>query len=216
MIQATLLASMGSDLTVVNAARVSFAKHTASFREDKDAKLIRYLAKHGHWSPFAHVTLQFHIAAPVFVARQLAKHQVGGVWNEVSRRYVDSEPEFYWPKAWRSRPVDKKQGSGPGEVELNSHIIARLLNDLRAAYNLLIGRGVAPEQARMILPQSLMTEWYWTGSLFFFARVCRQRLSPHAQEETRQVAEQIAAQASAVAPVSWNALMVSETSVPES
>jgi thymidylate synthase (FAD) len=125
--EVTLLDTMGSDLSVVNAARVSFAKESewdtsigiTEFSDygdifslnEKDQKLISYLAKHNHWSPFAHTSLQFRIKAPIFVARQLVKHQVGGVWNEVSRRYVDDEPEFYFPDVWRGKPVNAKQGS---------------------------------------------------------------------------------------------------------
>ncbi len=112
-----LIEKLGTDLTVVNAARVSFDKHHNKFIES-DEKLIKYLASHGHWTPFAHPQLQFRISAPIFVARQLVKHQIGLVWNEVSRRYVDSKPQFYIPKAWRSKPTDKKQGSGSEMIEL--------------------------------------------------------------------------------------------------
>lgn len=210
---------MGSDLTVVNAARVSFdkesetEKYTDEFdilRErlsDKDAKLIAYLARHNHWTPFAHATLQFRVTAPIFVARQLVKHQVGLVWNEVSRRYVDDEPVFYWPSAWRGRPVNAKQGSD-GEIKnvvvqtQFERFCQRALNQ----YNLMIVAGIAPEQARMVLPQNVMTSWYWTGSLMAFARVCKQRLDPHAQQETREVAQQINELIKPLFPVSWAAL----------
>lgn len=221
---------MGSDLTVVNAARVSFDKESEwdfsvahdkdEWRlSDKDAKLIGYLAKHNHWSPFAHTSVQLRIKAPIFVARQLVKHQVGGVWNEVSRRYVDSEPEFWFPEVWRGRPVNAKQGSS-GEVSLPSfsdignniynygpHDAVWLAVEM---YNHMLASGVAPEQARMILPQNMMTEWIWTGSLMFFCRVCRERLAPGAQAETREVAEQIAEIVAPLFPVSWAALMDSK------
>ena len=223
-----LVDHMGTDLTVVNAARVSFDK--ASFWEYStvehpefgpirdehlsvaDTKLIHYLAKHNHWSPFAHTSIQLRIKAPIFVARQLVKHCVGGVWNEVSRRYVDSEPEFYFPEVWRGRPTDgMKQGSS-GEVThvhgvLVSHGAQYAASTALGTYNQLIDGGVAPEQARMILPQNMMTEWYWTGSLMFFARVCKERLASGAQAETRDVASLIAREVELLFPVSWNALM---------
>jgi len=221
---------MGSDLSVVNAARVSFAKEsewetTESFLDDnitkeictelsvKDAKLISYLATHGHWSPFAHSSLTFHIKAPIFVARQLVKHQVGGVWNEVSRRYVDDPPTFYLPKVWRGKPVNAKQGSS-GEVDLEETLNPHddifpewVVESALAGYNSLLKAGVAPEQARMILPQNTMTEWWWTGSLMFFARVCKQRLDPHAQEETRNIAQLINDKIPKEFEHSWKALM---------
>lgn len=214
---------MGTDLSVVNAARVSFDKESSfsefysckADEEDKivsyklketDVKLINYLAKHNHWSPFAHTSIQLRVKAPIFVARQLVKHQVGGVWNEVSRRYVDSEPEFYFPEVWRGKPENAKQGSS-GEVNLvdvNTH--APVLDCLNY-YSYLLKRGVAPEQARMILPQNTMTEWVWTGSLQFFARVCQLRLDAHAQQETQEVAQHIDKICAGLFPASWAALM---------
>jgi thymidylate synthase (FAD) len=190
-----LLDVMGSDLTVVNAARVSFAMESEEFGS-RDKKLIRYLAAHGHWTPFAHVQVQLRIKAPVFVARQLVKHQVGLVWNEVSRRYVDFTPEFHAPEAWRKRAPDKKQGSsletfeGKQEERWNEKY-CDLLERVRTTYDNMVAAGVSPEQARMILPQSMMTEWYWTGSLVAFARVVSQRISEDAQYECRIVAEKI-------------------------
>ena len=203
----TLVDSMGSDLTVVNAARVSFAKESEVMTEQED-RLIHYLAEHGHWSPFAHAFLQFRIKAPIFVARQLVKHQVGLSWNEVSRRYVDEPPEFQNPTVWRGRPKNSKQGSD-GEVE-DQNVPQKILEQTNLLafknYNILIKQGVAPEQARMILPQTMMTEWYWSGSLQAFARVCNQRLDSHSQEETQVIARQIQEQAIAKFPVSWMAL----------
>lgn len=196
-----LIDSMGSDISVVNAARVSFAKEsewldqsTHTLFED-DAKLIKYLAKHNHWSPFAHTALQFRIKAPIFVARQLAKHQIGGVWNEVSRRYVDDEPEFYFPETWRVKPVNAKQGSGGEHAASGAWTLAAGINvgQLLHLYKEMIKDGVAPEQARMVLPQNMMTEWIWAGSLVFFARVCDLRLDSHAQIETAEVAREISA-----------------------
>ena len=212
--------SMGSDLSVVNAARVSFAKesdwdydikHDGRFNErlqEKDQKLINYLAKHNHWSPFAHNSLTFRIKAPIFVARQLVKHQVGGVWNEVSRRYVDDEPEFYFPEVWRGKPIGNiKQGSAGEWHDTEINVAYEMIQDLVTTYKLMVRKGCAPEMARMILPQNMMTEWWWTGSLMFFARVCKQRLDPHAQEETRQVAQKINDNIPDEFKHSWRALM---------
>lgn len=231
---------MGDDLTVVDAARVSFDKESQwvypeedanvfdredhKFLSERDAKLIKYLADHNHWSPFAHTSVQLRIKAPIFVARQLVKHQVGGVWNEVSRRYVDSEPEFWFPSEWRGRPAGSmKQGSsgvvkrvrfhdakGTGVEYPVSNVTKQIASDAFNTYKDLIAGGVAPEQARMILPQNMMTEWIWTGSLMFWARVCRERLAPGAQLETREVAERIAEIVAPLFPVSWSALMNSK------
>lgn len=218
-IAVTLLDHMGSDLTVVNAARVSFAKESefewdpeelCDKLSDADTRLVKYLAKHGHWSPFAHTSVQFRVKAPIFVARQLVKHQVGGVWNEVSRRYVDSEPEFYLPAEWRSRPEGSvKQGSGePVRAQILVDAVVKKVNkEALDTYNALLAYGVAPEMARMVLPQNTMTEWYWTGSLMFWARVCRQRLDSHAQEESRQVALLVSKHMRELFPVSWDVLM---------
>jgi len=188
----TLIDKMGSDATVVNAARVSFAKQIEGHRvnlSQKDEKLIKYLADHNHWSPFAHASLQFRIKAPIFVARQLVKHQVGLVWNEVSRRYVDDEPEFYIPFMWRKRPPKSiKQGSSKEEVEYD---ITSEMGILKKLYNDMIEKDIAPEMARMVLPQNMMTEWYWSGSLYAFARVCNLRLKEDTQTETRDVVRHI-------------------------
>lgn len=202
-----LVDNMGSDLTVVNAARVSFGKHAIRF-SPKDKKLIEYLAKHKHWSPFAHCFVQFRIKAPIFVARQLVKHQVGLTWNEVSRRYVDDAPEFYMPKVWRGKPENSKQGStGKAESQYFPDLYIKDVVELAADnYRKMIMQGVAPEQARMILPQNTYTEWYWSGSLMAFSRVCDQRLDPHTQEETREIAEKIDRCCQELYPYSWKAL----------
>ena len=190
-----LIDLMGGDLTVVNSARVSFDKRASKVKES-DEKLIRYLAAHDHWTPFGHVQVQFRIKAPVFVARQLVKHQVGMVWNETSRRYVDSEPEFHAPEGWRKRAPDKKQGSlletfeGSSEERLDIQYWD-LITKVKDVYDKMLSKGVAPEQARMILPQSMMTEWIWTGSLVAFARVVKLRSSPDAQYECQQIANKI-------------------------
>ena len=202
-----LIDRMGTDLSVVNAARVSYAKTKEQF-VDKDEKLIAFLAKHNHWSPFGHASLQFRIKAPVFVARQLVKHQVGLIWNEVSRRYVDYPPELFKPDTWRGRPINSKQGSA-GTVDLGAtvdHNLETTMQSCLILYNTLIDKGVAPEQARMVLPQSMMTEWYWSGSLYAFARVCNLRCKPDVQKETRDICNQISNECSKYFPISWKYL----------
>ena len=203
--EVTLIDYMGTDLTVVNSARVSFGKKKDKF-EPKDKKLITYLAKHGHWTPFGHVSLQFHIIAPVFVARQLVKHQVGLVWNEVSRRYVDTKPEIYTPKSWRRYAEDKKQGSSAEIAWKRWTEYESLVKTCVGAYERMMANGICPEQARMILPQSMMTEWYWSGTLMAFARVCNLRCKPDAQLETRIITDRIDELSNTIAPISWNAL----------
>ena len=218
----TLVDHMGSDLSVVNAARVSFSKTsqwetipeagpTPGLLKEGDEKLIKYLAKHDPWSPFGHGSLQFHIKAPVFVARQLVKHQVGLVWNEVSRRYVDDEVEFYQPEEWRGRPTNSKQGSSDEVININpkNSLVDdynQVIKSAQWTYKHLIEIGVAPEQARMVLPLSHMTEWYWSGTLMAFARVCNLRCKSDTQLETQMVANQIDKLAEEKFPYSWEAL----------
>ena len=197
-----LIDVMGTDLSVVNAARVSFAKESSEF-SDKDEKLIKYLAKHNHWSPFGHASLQFRIKAPIFVARQLVKHQVGLVWNEVSRRYVDDEPEFFIPDQWRSRPENSKQGSGEEIIIYN---IESTMQFVKQTYQNLLKANVAPEMARMVLPQNMYTEWYWSGTLMAFARVCNLRCKDDTQFETQHIADCIDWHLHEKFPVSWGAL----------
>ena len=231
MIEATYIDHMGSDLSVVNAARVSFGKeskwayldwrHTAKHPQkkilsDPDTKLIQYLAKHKHMSPFGHAFASFHVKAPVFVARQLVKHKFLR-WNEISRRYVDSKPEFYEPNAWRGKAEDKKQGSD-GIVELYNIPDKRNPNFLVGEtqthyqklqcelYQSLLDAGVCPEQARMVLPQSTMTEWYWSGSLDAWSDMCLLRCASDTQEETQYVAAKISLKMHELFPVSWTAL----------
>jgi thymidylate synthase (FAD) len=224
---------MGSDLSVVNAARVSFDKQSEWKIEESadggkteqlkttDKRLINYLVAHHHWSPFAHTSISLRISAPIFVARQLVKHQVGGVWNEVSRRYVDSEPEFYIPDIWRAKAENVKQGSSDKEIKFLLHTdtnsgdmwYSEVENSMflytdqcLTMYNDLLFAGICPEQARMVLPQNTMTEWIWTGSLAFFHRVWRERTNPHAQKECRDVAELISLTIEPLFPYSWEAL----------
>ena len=210
-IEVTFVDSMGSDLSVVNAARVSFGKTSEMDMSDpwgppklkeRDAKLIKYLAKHKHISPFGHAFASFHVKAPIFVARQLVKHKFLR-WNEISRRYVDDEPEFYEPDMWRGRSADKKQGSSEESVYSEATLVKvdynewdgytyRELNDIALeVYKDLIADRVAPEMARMVLPQSTMTEWYWSGSLDAFTDMCSLRLKEDTQYETRLVAKEV-------------------------
>ena len=249
MIKVTYLNHMGNDLSVVNAARVSFGKESSwadhdsetdqYILKDKDRKLIHYLAEHKHVSPFGHCFASFHVKAPIFVARQLVKHKFLR-WNEISRRYVDTKPEFYEPNEWRGRAEDKKQGSNGvleldkmyahGEYEHIKDVFEKepekygvytdsLVPDLSildevyecdeyvlSTYRKLIVAGVAPEQARMVLPQSMMTEWYWSGSLDAFADMCNLRCAGDTQLETRLVANQICNSMKELFPVSWFAL----------
>jgi len=219
-IKTTYIDHMGSDLSVVNSARVSFGKksHCTETRfvdmgdwcgdmpvvDERDAKLIRYLAKHEHISPFGHAFASFHVKAPIFVARQLVKHKFLR-WNEISRRYVDDEPEFYVPDVWRGRSADKKQGSdGVVNPDYNPQYLD---GKIKSAYLQALDMGVAPEQARMLLPQSTMTEWYWSGSLDAFASMCKLRLKEDTQYESRLVAQQISTKMKKLYPVSWGALV---------
>lgn len=202
---------MGDDLSVVNSARVSFGKKSdymprvhmgePKVLQHKDEKLIKYLAEHNHKSPFNHAFATFHVKAPIFVARQLQKHEYMP-WNEISRRYVDSEPEFYEPEHWRGRSADKKQGS-EGVVDTKTKPTNQYALE---TYRNLLSDGVAPEQARMVLPQSMYTEWYWSGSLYAFAKMCSLRCTPDSQYETRVIANLISDKMFELFTVSWDAL----------
>jgi len=229
-IEVTYIDHMGSDLSVVNAARVSFGKkgewefecdcvtdsscmeigcdcgnpHIARQLSERDTKLIKYLAKHKHMSPFGHAFASFHVKAPIFVARQLVKHKFLR-WNEISRRYVDDKPEFYQPNEWRGRADDKKQGSA-GAVESVPVGALKVQGYCLAAYQDLLSGGICPEQARMVLPQSTMTEWYWSGSLDAFMDMCNLRCKLDTQYETRLVAEYILSEMINLFPVSVEAL----------
>ncbi len=225
--EVTLIDSMGTDISVVNAARVSFHKEsgymydeddpTIEYLSEKDQKLLKYLADHNHILPFAHAFLSFRIKVPIFIARQLGKHQVGLAWNEVSRRYVDDEPEFFLPKDWRKRADNIKQGSSNElvtKLRYNSidgvyesfemkEQIEDVIENILYLYDNLLESGVCPEQARMILPQNMMTEWIWSGSLLAFIRVCNLRLDAHTQKETQDVAKKIAHYLELKFPHSW-------------
>lgn len=206
ILRVELIDFMGDDLTVVNAARVSFDKESdwefnglygaegKGELSEKDQKLIKYLASHNHWTPFSHVMITMRETVPIFVARQRFKHMIGFTYNEVSRRYVDDEPEFYIPDAWRKRAENKKQGSSD-EIwtdELGFDIESRLsylMDEIRNLYFDMIEGGIAPEQARMILPQSMYTSYYVTGSLAAWARAYKLRSDPHAQKEIQDLAK---------------------------
>ena len=215
-IEATLIDHCGSDLSVVNSARVSYGKESEMVCTDhligtwelkpQDRKLIQYLAKHKHISPFGHAFASFRVKAPVYVARQLVKHSFLR-WNEISRRYVKDEPEFYQPKL-RAAVKDKKQGSGDALVlsHQQDEVIRRAHNRALETYKYLLHTGVCEEQARSVLPLSHMTEWYWSGSLDALARMCNLRCKPDTQVESRMVADKIDIAMERLFPVSWKAL----------
>lgn len=226
----------GDDLTVVNAARVSFDKEsewdTTAFTEgdlaiahlsERDQKLIGFLSRNGHWTPFSHCMVTFRMTAPIFVARQAFKHKVGFTENEISRRYVDDTPEFYMPKTWRGKPENAKQGSsdviittmdnychvGIG-VHVDGQNISEAVQELytrsQHLYECMIENGVAPEQARMVLPQAMYTSWYWTASLAAWARFYKLRTDSHAQSEIQELAGMIGPTMADLFPCSWKAL----------
>lgn len=246
-----LIDSMGDDLAVVDAARVSFNNESewanaseevkwlygedgkafeiknASFEgilSEKDQKLIKYLARHNHWTPFAHTAIKLRIRTSFAIARQLGKHQVGFVWNEVSRRYVDAPPTYFFPASWRMRADNAKQGSSEEEiVELKPEVAERydltpninenvmnLLEHSHDLYQAMIESGVCPEQARFVIPMMSNTEWIWTGSLVGFARVFSLRMDPHAQKEVQEVAYKIGLVIPSKFKHSWAALTAGE------
>jgi len=221
-----LIDSMGTDLSVVNAARVSFDKKSSWERQidtqgiyelsDGDVGLINFLARHNHFTPFTHTSITFHLSVPIFVARQLVKHQVGLSMNEVSRRYVSDEPEIYHPDVWRGNPENKKQGSDPNTsiewLDRNTRVgsAVQKVNELALeTYRKMITAGVCAEQARMVLPLSTYTQFYWTGSLYAWARVCNLRCAGDAQQETREIGWMIHDHANEKFPVSFPALFYS-------
>lgn len=217
-----LIEYMGSDLSVIDAARVSFDKKseweiikdndgtTKQVLNNKDARLIKYLAQHNHWTPFSHPQITLRVTIPIYVARQLAKHQVGGTVNEVSRRYVKYVPKIDMPTQWRKAAENVKQGSSEELVKIDPSMqgqIDKWVQMTELLYGDLLLLGVCPEQARAVLPVCSETTWIWSGSLYFFARVCKLRLDPHAQKETREVAERISSIMNELFPESWNVLM---------
>lgn len=229
-IEVTYINHCGDDLSVVNAARVSFEKESFLVDDDEagtcrlqdsDVKLISYLAKHKHFSPFNHAFLSFRVKAPIFVARQLVKHKFMP-WNEVSRRYVDSEPEFFYPEYWRAKAANVKQGSSSDRAEAMYEVIDKgewseqpapddfvkwQIKEALTTYEMMLKHGVCAEQARLILPATMMTEWIWSGTLGAFADMLKLRLDPHSQKESRDVANLIYEHAVKLFPVSLPALL---------
>lgn len=208
-INISLIESFGSDLTVANAARVTMGVEHKELNE-RDEKLIKFLARERHVSPFRHPQVSFRCTAPIAIARQLGKHQVGFTWNEMSRRYKDGDVDCFVPEVLFHRPEDLHKGSAePFEGEADSRLknaIAKFYEESVSFYNELLDSGLAPEQARFVLPQGMETNWYWTGSLYGWADLCRQRLSTHAQYEVRLFAHQIDEEMSKLFPISWEAL----------
>lgn len=229
--KAEYIEHLGSDLLVVNAARVSMdreSEYEVGFCDDhilpeKDKKLLSYLAKHNHWTPFSHPQICMRETVPIFVARQRFKHMVGFTYNEVSRRYVDDEPEFYVPDVWRSRPEGSiKQGSGIGvvtEVDWDydhysgvaakvdiKDVYEEVVDTCEVAYLNMLSAGVAPEQARMVLPQSMYTSYYVTGSLSAWARAYKLRIDSHSQVEIQNLAAQWHEVISPLFPECWEVL----------
>jgi thymidylate synthase (FAD) len=215
-----LISCLGTDLTVVNSARVSFENESQWARDipelgitelsDRDKKLIKYLAKHQHFTPFTHCVITVREEVPIFVARQRFKHTVGFSYNEVSRRYVDSDPVFYHPDEWRRRAENKKQGSenaGVSSQQLVSKAYDEFLIEAKEIYDDLLSMDVAPEQARMVLPQSMYTSYYVTGSLSAFARAYKLRIDDHAQKEIQYLAKMWNEIIEPLYPVSWAALI---------
>lgn len=208
--QVIILEVMGNDLTVVNAARVSFSKESKILSE-ADTKLIKYLAKNQHISPFFHPQIRMRLKMPIFVAREWFRHTVGFARNEVSRRYIDSAPEVYMPTELRARDPNLKQGSKSESIDDNETVRSILHNSLNVAvstYDALLVANVAPEVARGVLPQNMYTEFIETGSLYAYARLCKLRLDPHAQVEIRLYADAVDKMMLEHFPVSWAALMV--------
>lgn len=230
-----LIDHMGTDLSVVNAARVSFDKESEWSTElgehdilghvaretlnAGDVRLVNFLARENHWSPFAHTSVSLRVKAPLFVIRQLGKHQVGLSWNEVSRRYVSSTPEFFMPEVWRLKASDIKQGSKEEGVDLDeetftlgdatdtgTNVLRWFYEDALSLYGQLLDVGVCPEQARMVLPQSMYTEFIWTGSMLAFSRICGLRCKSDTQRETQEIANMISDIVEPLFPVSWEAL----------
>lgn len=210
MARVELLNVMGDDLMVVNAARVSFAKESTEFKE-QDGKLINYLAKHNHISPFFHPQIQFRIKMPIFVAREWYRHQIGFSRNEVSRRYVSDAPECWIPDVddFRQKDPKVKQGSKDEPIEYSleaQDMFAKTVEMAERTYNTLLLMNVAPEVARCVLPQSMYTEFIETGSLAAYARLYKLRTSPDAQREIQKYAHAIGELLEEKFPVSWKAL----------
>ena len=212
--EVTLVDSMGSDSSVVDAARVSFSKRATEYTDEANDKLLSFLAREGHWSPFAHTALTVRCKVPLYLAAQLKKHQVGLTWNEVSRRYVTTAIEFYDNQDWHHVPDNKKQGRGNEVTESTKFkAVTGYQNSCQAAYGgylyLVDKLNIAPEEARSVLPQATMTEFVWTGSLMAFVRVIKQRSDPGAQLIAQQFAALLADAIKDVYPKAYKVLMES-------
>ena len=209
-ISATLIESMGSDKSVVNAARVTMGITRDGDLNDRDTGLIKFLARNRHVTPFRHPQASFRCTAPIAIARQLGKHQAGFSWNEMSRRYKDGAVEVFKPDVIFKRPDDLHSGSGVAlsgkEEDEAMYLLGKAYGHAVASYEELLKAGVAPEQARFVLPQGMITEWVWTGSLYGWSELCRQRLDNHAQYEVRLFAQDIDREMSKLFPISWEAL----------
>jgi thymidylate synthase (FAD) len=206
--EVTLLDTFGDDLTVVNAARVSFAKESKEMTTG-DEKLVKYLANHNHVTPFFHPQLRFRLKMPIFIAREWYRHQIGFARNEVSRRYVDTLPEIWEPSMLRERDSNKKQGSKDTAIQSNEECMGLIKSHADSTlelYNTLLSKGVCPEQARIVLPQSMLTEFIETGSLAAYARLYKLRSDPTAQREIQELAEMVGKLIEEKFPVSWKAL----------
>ena len=207
--KAVLIDHMGNDQSIVNAARVSFANAGDEGRtEEQNQKLLTYLAKHGHWTPFAHTAITLRMTAPVPIRTQCFKHKFGFVENEESRRYVSYTPEYFVPE-FREAAANKKQGSGGLHINNKpfQEIYTRQLKHMINCYEHMLDAGICEEQARFILPQGCMVNWYWTGSLAAFARFAKQRLDPHAQKEIQDLAQEVSNIIKPLYPSAWAALM---------
>lgn len=209
MNEVSYMTHMGDDSLVVDAARVSFDKQADNYSANRNEGLINFLAREGHYHPFSHPQATFRCSAPIFVARQLAKHQVGGTWNEVSRRYVKTQPNYWKPDFFRAAADNVKQGSSHEPHRRSEEFIDEyhdICIDAIAMYNKMVALGICAEQARAILPQGAITEWVWTGSLLFWSRVYNLRIKPDTQKETREFAELLGEQMQSLFPTSWKAL----------
>ncbi len=209
MIDVSYMTHMGCDNLVTDAARVSFNKQADQYGDNQNERLINFLAREKHYHPFSHPVATFRCTAPIFVSRQLAKHQVGATWNEVSRRYIKSNPIYWKPEFFRAGADDVKQGSSSEPHRRSEEFVEDyhdICIDAIATYNKMIAVGICAEQARAILPQGALTEWVWTGSLLFWSRVYNLRIKPDTQKETRDFAELLGEQMEALYPTSWEAL----------
>lgn len=210
MTDVSYMAHHGSDDLVVDAARVSFDKQAEAYGPHQNERLINFLAREQHTHPFTHPVATFRCTAPIFVSRQLAKHQVGGTWNEVSRRYIKSSPDYWKPDFFRGSAADVKQGSSAEAHRRSEEFLDDyhdICIDAIATYNKMVALGICAEQARAILPQGAITQWVWTGSLLFWSRVYTLRIAPDTQKETRDFAELLGEQMSSLYPISWKALI---------